>query len=88
MQILRVSIYYIEAESNQLTFDGEHARVAYYCGRPDLEGLVDVEMARDYHRFIEGKIERRTGREIGDMIVVGKPRDFHNSPKLSINIRQ
>ena len=72
LQILRISIHYASGNpESKPIFKGQHARVSLRVSKFDLQQILGAEIAGEHDQYIDGKIEHRSGREWGDMLVAG-----------------
>lgn len=72
-QILQISLYYQKRTKERAPeFDGRHGRYVCYSGNANPLEILESETKGEYDVYVEGKMERRSGRPTGDFLVSSK----------------
>ncbi|KAL8903803.1 MAG: hypothetical protein Q9207_003695 [Kuettlingeria erythrocarpa] len=70
--ILQISTYYERRPLDQgPAFGGSHGRNVCYSGNLEPAKVLRSEMDGEYDVYIQGKMERRSGRPKGDILISG-----------------
>lgn len=53
-------------------FSSRHGRYVYYSRTANLLKVLEREIKGEYNIYVEGKIERRSSRPTGDLLISSK----------------
>ncbi|KAL8765913.1 MAG: hypothetical protein Q9209_007156 [Squamulea sp. 1 TL-2023] len=67
--ILQISTYYKTRPPQGPAFGGSHGRNVRYSGNLKPSEILQSEMNGEYDVYIQGKMERRSGRPQGDILI-------------------
>lgn len=71
VQILQISTYYQRRPPQGPAFGASHGRNVRYSGKLNASEVLQSKMNGEYDVYIQGKMERRSGRPKGDILIAG-----------------
>ncbi|KAL8911996.1 MAG: hypothetical protein Q9171_002909 [Xanthocarpia ochracea] len=75
--MLRISLYYEKRSIEEgPAFGGSHGRYVCYSGTLDVFKIIEAEVDGEYDIYSNGQMERRRGRQPGDILVSGMMLNF------------